>query len=732
MEVGKVRVLGVNKGSTVYGKRLRHGGAALAVDGRIVALSEERVSGDKYAGGFAAALTALLRAEELSLERHVDLIGVSSCCEDLGSALIGHELQDDRRLVPINHHLSHGALAFYGSGFERAIVLVADGGGNVLTTQDVDQSEWWKLPREQLSCFVADRRSGLELIDRDFDRPYHAGLGELYRAFTYFLGWHSSVYGSRTMALAGHGTRNAVAAPLLHFEGGRLTSLVRNDPGHPIDMVFELGHVLDVDFGEPRSPDGTILQVHKDVAAFLQAGIEEALLLKLRHLKCELGLDQLCFAGGLALNVIANARLLEVFPDGVYVPSAPADDGQCLGNVYALIGAQSRGVTPHMRKSSDAFLGPANNVSSRALASALMDHDVQSYVVFETSDSTRLIADVLEAGSPVCIFQGRSEFGPRALGARSILADPRRTDAVSRLNALKGREWFMPFAPAVLAGRMGEWFHPEPDSPFMSFAVRATDRTLDELPAVVNLDGTARVQTVDSQDSTPLLAILEAFEARTGIPVLLNTSFNLGGKPIVESVDQAVESFKEMPINVLGIGRFVVVKSLSPDLKDLPVTSTATRFDMQVYRAAGQEPVSINESTAARTVRRLQALTESVVFVRTELPLYEEYLEWLRRGRKVTTIRFRKGAVEVPYNARLPLFKTEDFGPGDRSEPTEFVEVSALRYHRFGELTQEHATRDGFSSRDSMREALTKIYEDLADGDWVTVYDINLVQPHEV
>jgi hypothetical protein len=182
-----------------------------------------------------------------------------------------------------------------------------------------------------------------------------------------------------------------------------------------------------------------------------------------------------------------------------------------------------------------------------------------------------------------------------------------------------------------------------------------------------------------------------------------------------------------MPINALAIGRFVVVKSLSPDLGDLPVSATISDLEMEVFRASDSSPEVISHMRPHSRIRKIQELTGAVIFVRTELPLYGEYLNWLRKGRKVTTIRLRKGAVEVPFSSVLPLFETVDFGPGDRSRPTEYVKISALRYHRWGDLSAADAARDGFASFDDMRKALTEIYPHITNDDWVTVYDISLI-----
>ena len=726
-----MKYLGVNKGWTCGGKMLRGGGAAAFLDGEFIAISEERITGQKYSPGYSQALRVLLRHERLTLD-DFDQIGVSTCCEPEAFALDAHDLAGHPSIRAINHHLSHASLAFYSSGFERALVVVVDGGGNVLedSADDPHVNDWWTKSREQHSYYIATRRHGLELIWRDFDAPYDIGMGEMYRAFTYYLGWPSSTNSSKTMALAGHGRRGAIKGDLFSMNDGKLTAHIRNSPFHPIEMVSELAHVMDVDFGEPRPPGGAILQIHKDVAAFLQDQCERWLCLRLDYLRRKYSVDNVCISGGFALNVVVNGKLMKSFPAGSYVPSAPADDGQCLGNIFAMLShhKDKDGLMPTITKSSDAFLGPETRLDSKSVAYGLADVGLKNYIVFEASDFSDLIAQVLASGSAVCLYQSRAEFGPRALGSRSILADPRRPDAVSRLNELKDREWFMPFAPTVIRESMAEWFVPATDSPFMSFAVEATPRAVRELPAILNADYSARVQTVGPDDETPLRRILTRFAEHTRIPVLLNTSFNRGGEPIVETIQQAFESFSSIPVNTLGIGRFLVVKSLSPDIGDLPIFPTISDLEIEVYAEGGKSPVVIPQKRPRLRIRQIQRLTDSVVFVREQLPLFGEFLRWLREGVKVTTIRLRKGAVEVPSSSVLPLYETNDFGPpGDRSKPTEFVKVSAVRYHRFGELTAHDAVRDGFRSYEDMRNTLEEIYPQIEDDDWVTVYDITLV-----
>jgi carbamoyltransferase len=724
-----MRVLGINKGRTLSGKRLRFGGAAIYDDGEYMALGEERASRIKYAGGYVSSLRTVLAATGKRIEADFDYIAVSTCCEAKSAALLDHELAGHERLVAIQHHLSHASLAYFGSGFDTTLVVVADGGGNTLVDTNHPIEVWWQEPREQCSYYLGNN-GRLELVGQDFDQPFDVGLGEIYRAFTYFLGWHSSTHASKTMALAGHGRRGGIRAELFEFTDGRLSVPVKNDPTDPVGMINRLGDVLGVDFGEPRAPNQAILRIHRDVAAFAQRSLEDALLRRLAELKRQLGVNRVCIAGGIAHNVVLNGRLFELFPEGVYVPSAPGDEGQCLGNIYALLAATGIGssLSP-LRNSSSACLGPPMQIDSAAVTRALADAGLSCYVVIETTDFSDLIADFLASGDVVCLYQSSSEFGPRALGSRSILADPRREDVVFELNTLKQRGWFMPFAPTVLRSRMDEWFLRAEDSPFMSFALRVRHEVAAEIPAVVNADGTSRVQTVEEDDQEPITRILTSFANRTGVPVLLNTSFNLGGEPIVESIPQALATFRDMPVNVLGIGRFVIVKAMQPASADFPIEGSIGELELRVRFADSEARVETKARSISAVVRRLQSLTKSVVFVRTELPLYGPYLGWLREGRKVTTIRFRKGAIEIPFSTELPLFETIDYSPGDRTSPTDYVKIGGIRYQRFGELRHADAQRDGFDSLPHLRRALREIYPSLDNESWVSVYDISLAGP---
>ncbi|HZD02008.1 MAG TPA: carbamoyltransferase C-terminal domain-containing protein [Actinomycetes bacterium] len=275
--------------------------------------------------------------------------------------------------------------------------------------------------------------------------------------------------------------------------------------------------------------------------------------------------------------------------------------------------------------------------------------------IFENPQIPETVARLLDAGLAVIVFHGRSEFGPRALGQRSILADPRKP-----------------------------WL-----------------RSLRE--------------------------IVVEFERLAGIPLILNTSFNHGGRPIVETVEQAVETFGSMAVNAMVLGRFIVVKKLFPGLAAIGALIPRQPIEMTVVQNGQRIVLEPKARSARQIIRQVQELTGAVVFVRHDFPLYGPYLTWLREGRKVTTIRYRKRGVELPTRDVLPLYETRDYGIGKRDRPAASVRVLSIRYQRFGELTEEDARLDGFEALSDMLTAFRQIYPNLGAHDWVTIYGIRLV-----
>ena len=362
-------------------------------------------------------------------------------------------------------------------------------------------------------------------------------LGLLYEELTAHLGFRRSSDEYKVMAMASYGEP-------AYLED--LRSLVYADGVGG----FRVEPFSFTEFAPPLRPGGEFSAAHAALACSVQRRLEEVLLELARWLHRRTGHDDLVLAGGVALNCVANSRIWREGPFArVWVQPASGDSGTALGAALQVAHELGDRVAP-MRT---AALGPGWD--DEALAAAL---STAGLVFEEPDDIADAVAEVLADNGVVAWFEGRSEFGPRALGHRSLLADPRRPENLEKLNDIKGREQFRPIAPMVLAERATEIFRDGPiPSPFMLFTHGVRDAWRERIPAVVHVDGTARIQTVD-RASEPLVArMLECFEARTGVPVVVNTSLNTAGRPMVDSPRDALECFGSCPVDALAIGPFL-------------------------------------------------------------------------------------------------------------------------------------------------------------------------------
>jgi carbamoyltransferase len=382
-------------------------------------------------------------------------------------------------------------------------------------------------------------RAGLARLS---ERSYPQSLGKVYAAVTQHLGFRPDADEGKTMGLAPYG-RATLLEPFREIVRPDPARLYRIDLGafaYPRGRTEMAGAAFARRFGPARPPETPIEPRHEDLAYAAQAVLEETLTDVARRLpKGHLGL-----AGGLFLNCALNGRLArEAGFDSIFVFPAAGDAGAAAG-AAALVAGMERAELPN------AFLGDA--FDARAIDTALSDRP------HRIGDPAATAAQALAEGKVVGWFQGRMEFGPRALGARSILADPRDPGIKDRLNReVKFREGFRPFAPSVLEEAMGDWFLSPRPSPFMLLTFPVKRRA--EIPGIVHVDGSARVQTV-ARDVQPFRALIEAFGARTGIPMVLNTSFNVRGEPIVRTPAEAITCFDRTGMDVLVMGDRVLEK----------------------------------------------------------------------------------------------------------------------------------------------------------------------------
>jgi carbamoyltransferase len=437
-------------------------------------------------------------------------------------------------IVNVGHHDSHAAM-FFLSPFEEALVLVMDGYGD-----DCSSSAY--LGR--------DRR-----LQRQWSTGAMNSLGLVYTFITEYLGFASFGDEGKVMALAAFGEDTYVS---------RFRDVVGSTPsgGYRVNMDYfsyrTFGQLRPftrkffATFGPPRQPHEPLLDRHRAIACALQTVTEEIIVSMVRSLTTQYSVRDLCMTGGVALNCVANAKILEHTPvRRIWVPPCASDTGAPLGSAlwhyYQTLGHRRGFELRH------AFYGVAygDGAIQRALVAAGLRYrrlsDEQLFV---------RVAQDLADGKIVGWFQGRFEMGPRSLGNRSILADPRRAEMRDLLNdRIKKREAFRPFAPAVLLERAGEYFEIDQPDPFMTLAPRVRPEKRSAIPAAVHVDGTARIQTVERAANPRYYALIEAFGAITGVPVLLNTSFNRR-EPIVARPEDAIDCYLRSGMDVLVLGDF--------------------------------------------------------------------------------------------------------------------------------------------------------------------------------
>jgi carbamoyltransferase len=564
--------------------------AALLRDGEIIAAAqEERFSRKKHDPGFPAQAIVyclseagiaasdldhvvfydkpLLKFERL-LETYLDYAprGLRSFLHSiplwLGEKLwirehIACELPVKNPVLFTEHHEAHAASAFFPSPFDSAAILTVDGVG-----------EW------ATSSFGSGKGNEIHLT-HELHFPHSLGL--LYSAFTYYLGFKVNSGEYKVMGLAPYGEPKYVQKILDNLVD------IRDDGSLRLNMCY-FGYcdgftmtnaAFDALFGAPpRQPESPVTQRTMDLARSIQEVAEIVMLRMAGHVHKQTGEKNLCLAGGVALNCVANGRILRESPfENLWIQPAAGDAGGAIGaalSVWHQYLDHPRTASP----SSTAFQGP--QFSSSEIASAL-DSKAAVYTRFDRSTLVKHVARLLADGNVVAWFQGRMEFGPRALGARSILGDPRSPTMQSQMNLkIKFRESFRPFAPAVVRDRVSDFFDLDCDSPYMLLV--APVRPDAQLPAVTHVDGSARIQTVRSGENALFHELLTEFGRLTGYPVLINTSFNVRGEPIVCTPEDAYRCFLRTNIDYLVIEDLVLAKQAQAPLQE----STAWQEEFQL------------------------------------------------------------------------------------------------------------------------------------------------------
>jgi carbamoyltransferase len=520
-------------------------------------------------GQFLAGLPVWLK-QKLHLPREMD--------KALGHAYKG-------RYVFTEHHESHAASAFFPSPFDEAAILTMDGVG-----------EW------ATASFGVGRGNKVQL-SHELQFPHSLGL--LYSAFTYFTGFKVNSGEYKLMGLAPYGEpvyRDLILEKLIDLkpDGSFRMNMDYFGYCHTLHMTNRRFERL---FGGPaRKPESPLTQREMDIAASIQAVTEEAMLRTVRHIHQTTGMKNLVLAGGVALNCVANGRILRETPfEGLWIQPAAGDAGGALGAALFVW----HQLLDNPRKSSGrdrqraSLLGPA--YADEQIRQFLVGRGAKYHAYSDEKDLVAKVAELIDQGKVIGWFQGRMEFGPRALGNRSIIGDARSLDMQSTMNLkIKFRESFRPFAPCVLREDVADYFEmrPHEDSPYMLLVapVRA-DKRLDSLPAslkgleklkvrrsvvpaITHVDYSARVQTVDPERHPRLHRLMTEFKHKTGCPVIINTSFNIRGEPIVCSPEDAYRCFLATNMDVLVLENQILYKHEQPQAKKHEIDEYKSRFSL--------------------------------------------------------------------------------------------------------------------------------------------------------
>ena len=457
----------------------------------------------------------------------------------------------DEKFTAVPHHLAHAASAFYPSGFSNALIVIADGMG------------------EHQSLTVATGgESGIDVLAQV---PSIHSLGILYSVFTMYLGFEFNMDEYKVMGLAPYGNPRKYYKDVMQFVS------LQEDGLHTIPLLFKNEtdieretyggslKVIQEKFGPIRNPESEITQVHKDIAAALQMVLQTAMMHLLKTWQAKTDLENLVMAGGVALNCSCNGVIKRsgTFND-MFVQPAAGDDGASLGAAMYVQGDKTQNFSELLVKQNMPFYGP--DITDKEVEAVLPLYDNLNTLHCDEDAHVKNIAQRLLNGEIIAVCNGRMEFGPRALGSRSIIADPRVVGMREKINSLvKKREDFRPFAPAVVAESADTFFNIEPGDTslyeYMLCVTHVKPEYQEKLPAITHVDGSARVQTVSKHNNERFWKLLMAFKSAGGIPMTVNTSFNVRGQPVVCNAKEAIDTFLDASLDSISIGNYIISRT---------------------------------------------------------------------------------------------------------------------------------------------------------------------------
>jgi carbamoyltransferase len=555
--------------------------AALLKDGEVVAAcQEERLSRKKHDSGFPSRAVKYVLKEAGIRPEDLDAVGfydkpllkfermlstyIATFPRSFNSfrtaiplwlheklwvpALIRKELRPYKGpILFAEHHMSHAASAFLVSPYEESAILTVDGVG-----------EW------ATASFGVGRGGDITLF-KEIRFPHSLGL--LYSAFTYYLGFKVNSAEYKVMGLAPYGKPvhfERIMKEMVHLQDDGSFKLNMKYFSYDYGLRMTNGHFSEFFGGPPRKPETWMTEREFDIAASIQKVCEEVVLRMTRYIHGETGLQNLCMAGGVALNCVANGRVIRETPfKNLFVQPAAGDAGGAVGVAHYLYNTIEK--QPRGKPWTHAYLGPAY---SDAEIASYLDGQGARYRTLSDRELVATTATLISEENVIGWFQGRMEFGPRALGGRSILADPRDPKMRDTLNMkIKFREGFRPFAPSVMADKASQWFDIDCDSPYMLLVaqVREGKRCI---PSVTHVDNSARLQTVTREESPLYYDLIAEFEKITGVPIIINTSFNVRGEPIVCTPHDAYLCFMRTNMDHLVLGHHLLDKKQQPPLRE--------------------------------------------------------------------------------------------------------------------------------------------------------------------
>jgi len=566
--------------------RGHNGSLCLLKNGNIVfSIEEERLSRKKYDGSPFAAMVKILEytdrldylvvAHTQSLEESAGIIDFTGDNMYTGMArklgLIDRTADADSHPQVIDlsgiHHQLHAACAFYRSGFETATAVVVDGAGTFIPLSDGKSSSIGFETETIFACGYPDTfqtkykhiglrgpaPASIQNIKDDTGREHavvisdRAGIVKAYEAVTQYCGF-SAIEAGKTMGLFPYGKENNNIPPI--FEKDAAVTLVNRNliiPTYPNAALVNT--VVYPELQDEQVDDITELSNRRDLAYAVQTETQESVLDLINNAVELTGNKNVVLSGGYGLNCVANYYYLNnLDPEiNLYVEPVSNDAGTAIGAAYLIHQSITQSTTP-MPRTDDLYLGPKYNIDDSFLAELIEKYDAE---VIQSDYNS--VVEKLQQKNIVALFQGRSENGPRALGNRSLLFDPTVENGKDFVNEVKRREYFRPFAGSILEEDAHEWFDLRgmQSSPTMMYAVNCREGVAEKIPAIIHVDGTCRIQTVNSEQNPVYYDLISTFKEKTGVPILFNTSFNLGGEPLVETLDDAFRTLAESDIEYL-------------------------------------------------------------------------------------------------------------------------------------------------------------------------------------